>query len=110
VRLDIWNPRSIITEGRMNQITAKGQTDFGYLEITITGDQNVQQINCEDPVIVSFVADGIRNAGGWLANNYHPPENTMLQAYAYLVNLFVQGAVTVHGDIGEIPFEEGVIY
>ena len=94
----------------MAEITAKGKTKFGDLSIRIIGEKMVEDIEC-DPGVAWYIERAINNADGWIANDYHPEAGTMLQAYAYLTNIFGYDAVTVEGELEEIPHgEEGVLY
>lgn len=93
----------------MAVITAKGKTKLGDLSVRISGEKKVEKIDC-DPSASWYFEQAINRADGWLANGYHPEAGTMLQAYALLVCMFGYNAVTVDGDLDEIPHEEGVIY
>lgn len=94
----------------MTVIRAKGKTKYGEIEIRVTGNTEIEKIEC-DPSVSAIIQDAIRNADGWMANGYHPKGGTMLQAYAYLTGLFGYDAVKVDGDLEEIPGgEEGVLY
>ena len=94
----------------MTVISANGKTKYGDLEIRVTGSKRIDEIEC-DPAVSAIIENAIRNADGEIANGYHPEGWTMLQAYAYLTGLFGYDAVTVDGDLEEIPGgEEGVIY
>ena len=88
----------------MAVITATGQTKYGKANIKIIGNSTVKDIVCDDEALKAFVAEGIRKGDGWLANGYHPPGWSMLQAFAFLTNIFYNYYdVIVDGDIGEIP-------
>ncbi len=93
----------------MAVITAKGKLPYGTFDVTITGDETIKTIECSD-LIRKIITNGIRKAEGTMANGYRPEGNTMLQAYAFLVDMFGEDNVSVDGDIGSIPYEEGVIY
>ena len=47
-----------------------------------------------------------------MGGTYFPDENSLLAAYNVLRNTFFDTLekISVEGDIGEIPYEEGVIY
>ena len=97
----------------MAKITANGMTTIGEIKIEITGDGRVEQIECEDRAFKEFVETAINNGTGWIANGYHPPAGSMLQAYAFLTNVYANyDDVEVEGDIGEIPMSDdpNVIY
>lgn len=94
----------------MASITAKGATSFGYQEIKITGEKKVESMACLDGAFMRFVAVGIKEARGQMANGYAPPAGTMLQALAVLATLYDYHNITVDGDIGTIPYQPGVVY
>ena len=91
-------------------ISAKGKTDYGDLEVRITGEDTVDTIECRDLYIMDIIRKGIREGKGWLANRYHPPKNTMLQAYAFLLSLFHSDDVKVYGEICKMPYQPGLVY
>lgn len=94
----------------MTVISAKGKTKYGDLDVRVTGGQQIDRIEC-DSWAYPMIRNAIRNAEGWMANGYHPKGWTMLQAYAYLTGLFGYDAVTVEGELEEIPGgKEGVLY
>lgn len=94
----------------MTIISAKGETEFGVLNVRISGEKMVAEIEC-DPGMESYIRTAIDRADGWIANGYHPEGGTMLQAYAYLTMLFGYDSVTVDGKLEEIPGgEDGVLY
>lgn len=94
----------------MAVISAKGKTEFGELNVRISGEKMVREIEC-DPGMAWYIRRAIDRADGWIANGYHPEGGTMLQAYAYLTGLFGRDAVAVDGELEEIPGgEEGVLY
>lgn len=95
----------------MATIKASGKTEmFGMQKITINGDKLVSSVACNDKEFRLLVVDWIKNKKGKMANAYSPPENTMLQAYATLQTIFGYKNVEAVGDIGEMPYEKGVIY
>lgn len=94
----------------MTIITVKGQTEYGYAEVKIAGDKYVKSIECPDDYIKKIIKNGIEHGDGYMANRYHPEENTMLQAFAYLTILFPSSNVIVEGTLETIPYEPGVIY
>lgn len=98
----------------MAKITAKGTANInGYTfktEIVITGDKTVENIKCDDYYFKHLAMNEIKQAGHYLANAYHPPANSMLQAYAFMEHYFHSADIEIEGDIGTIPCEEGVIY
>lgn len=94
----------------MSKIEASGETFFGQNKVTITGKKNVDRIECNAPVFEEYIRLAIKRRRGQIANAYHPPANSMLQAYALLVELFGEDNVTVEGDIGELEHEPGRIY
>lgn len=95
----------------MAKITAQGKTWLGKAQVEITGNGTIQSIECNNDDFKMVLEDAIKNGDGWMANNYHPFPETMLQAYAYLTNVFGYDAVHVVGDIGTIPMaEQGKIY
>lgn len=93
----------------MTKITAKGKTEFGNISIVVIGEKTVKEIECSE-LIKGKIKNAIHNADGTMANGYNPEPDTMLQAYAYLTNLFGDDHVHVDGDLDEIPWEPGVIY
>ena len=93
----------------MARIEASGELSYGKFEVVVSGNGQVENIECSE-LIKKYVTDSINNAIGTIANNYAPEGGTMLQAYAFLVDLFGADNVTVDGDIGEMPYEPGVIY
>jgi len=94
----------------MATIKAHGDTDIGEISVVITGDDKVESIESSDSDVVQFLKDRIANADGYMANAYHPEAGTMLQAYASCLLLFRDREIEIDGDIGEIEFEEGVVY
>ncbi len=94
----------------MATIRAKGQTEFGERDVTITGAEKVENISASRKSFAEFVKEGIRLGEGSLANGVYPEPNTMLQAFAVCRMLFREQDITVDGDIGEIEYEDGVIY
>lgn len=94
----------------MAKITANGETELGNIEVIIEGDELVNEISCNDSTVKNYFVKSISQADGVIANDYHPEPNTMLQAYAFCCNVFNREDVKVDGNIGEIEYEEGVIY
>lgn len=94
----------------MAMIRAKGETKYGKMDITITGEEMVESVTSPDPGTDDFIRDMIRNGDGWIANGYYPDPDTMLQAYALCLNLFDEKDIKVDGEIPEMECEEGVIY
>ena len=95
----------------MAVITAKGNTEFGKMTVKIHGEARAEKIDCDPPGMTWYIERAIDRAEGWIANGYHPDGGTMLQAYAYLRGLFGSDAVTVDGELEEIPCgDEGAIY
>ena len=94
----------------MARIIAKGETEFGEIGVIITGEQYVSSIESDDDSVVMFFADHIEAADGEMANAYHPESNTMLQAFAFCQMIFDKDDIAVEGDIGEMEYEDGVIY
>lgn len=93
-------------------IHAQGDTEYGELDVTIIGDKykRVNRITC-DPAKYGIIFElDIARARGRIANNYYPPADTMLQAYAYCTNVFGAKNVIVTGDIGTMENRPGVIY
>ena len=94
----------------MTVISARGKTKFGDLNVRISGEKMVEKIECE-PDMAWYIRTAINRADGWIANGYYPEAGTMLQAYACLTGLFGYDAVTVNGNLEEIPGgEAGVLY
>lgn len=93
----------------MTRIVGKGRSEFGNVSITIIGDKKVKQIECSE-LIKPYVSKAIHNAEGTIANGFSPEADTMLQAFAYLTNVFGDDNVDVYGDLEEIPCDPGVIY
>lgn len=93
----------------MAVIKAKGELPYGNFEVIVNGEKRVKSIECSD-LIKPYVKEAIHKAKGTIANGYAPEADTMLQAYAFLSEMFGADHVTVDGDIGELPYEEGVIY
>lgn len=86
-------------------------SDFFDCDIEISGDTVVQDIKCADRVAKHIVTEQIRQGEGYLANDYHPEPDTMLQAYALLTQY--SNNITVDGELEVIPYEEdqeGVVY
>lgn len=94
----------------MTTITVKGQTEYGYAEVKITGDKYVKNIDCPDDFIKEIISESIKEGEGYMANAFHPEPNTMLQAFAFLVMFFPSSNVIVEGELETIPYEPGVIY
>ena len=94
----------------MSKITAKGRTFFSDAMIEITGSKMVKRIKSVDPILEDYVRLAISRRRGVIANAYHPPANTMLQAYALMANLFGEKNITVEGDIGSIEYQPDRIY
>lgn len=93
----------------MAEIKAKGPVMGCDFEVTVKGDGTVDKIECSG-LIRAIVTDGIESGAGSMANGYHPDGGTMLQAYAFLVDMFGEEHVMVDGDIGTMPYEKGAIY
>ena len=94
----------------MTSITVKGQTDYGYAEVTILGNMYVDQVECPDDYVKQLIETGIKNGEGKIANGFYPEKNTMLQAFAFLVGFFPYSNVIVKGELQTIPYEPGVTY
>lgn len=95
----------------MAKITATGGTWLGTISVEITGNRKVESVKCNNPAVEDIIRHAIDNAEGWMANCYYPEAGTMLQAYAYLTNIFDYRAVKVVGDIGKMPkAKEGMLY
>lgn len=94
----------------MASITAKGNTEFGYQQIQITGENRVERILCSDGAFRRFVEVCIEEAQGRMANSYKPSAGTMLQALALLSMIYDYRDVIVEGNIGTIPQQAEVIY
>jgi len=95
----------------MAKIIAKGNTEeFGKIKIEIIGSEKVDKIICDDEDVKAFFAGHIKDADGEIANGFHPESDTMLQAYAFCLMVFDYKDIHIEGDIGEIEFEEGVVY
>lgn len=110
--MDAWHiSRNIKGVAAMAIIHAQGVTEYGELDVTITGDeQRVERITCEPSKFAILFQLDIAAGRGWMANDYHPPANTMLQAYAYCTNVFGSRNITVTGNIGTMENKPGVIY
>lgn len=89
----------------MAKIIADGDTFYGRMHIEISGAEAVEDIACDDDAFKVYTQKSIDDADGWMANAYHPPAGTMLQAFAFLTNIFGYDNVTVDGNIGEIPID-----
>ena len=91
----------------MAVVWAKGRTEYyGEQSIAIYGDKYVERIECSRKSFAAIVRESIEKAKGWIANGYHPPANTMLQADATLRCLFDSYYdVHIEGDIGKIPYD-----
>lgn len=91
-------------------IKARIKSDFYNFncEVTIIGDGMISRIDCKDDFAKEIISNDIKNGNGRIANAYHPLPNTMLQAYATLKKYSKN--IEVEGDIGEIPYNEGVVY
>ena len=87
---------------------AREYGDDIYVEII--GDENVESIESNEPYFKDRISEMIKKGEGRIANSYHPEPNTMLQAYAALCTVFGEKDVKVEGEIGQIPYEPGVIY
>lgn len=94
----------------MTTIKVKGQTKYGYAEVSVIGDKYVDSIDCKDLFIADYIKKGIENADGHMANGYHPEKNTMIQAFAFLTMIFPYSNVIVDGHLETIPYEPGVIF
>lgn len=97
----------------MARIEANGMTRFGKMNILIIGDGKVESIKCADEDQKYYVEKAIEDGEGSMANAYFPPAGSMLQAFAYLTNIFENyDDVNVYGDIGEIPISDtpGAVY
>lgn len=90
----------------MSRIVAEGQTIFGRYRVEVAGDRMVERVSCEEEAFARYLEEEIRAGKGWMANAYHPPAGTMLQAFALLQNIFGEDQVRAEGDIGEVPLEE----
>ena len=94
----------------MVKIMAKIKSDIFNTDITIYGDGLVSRIECKDSFAKQAVVESIRKGTGQMANSYHPLPNTMLQAYATILQYADADDIDVDGDIGEIPYDDGVVY
>ena len=94
----------------MATIKAKGMTDYGYIEVSITGDSKVESVESGDPFLDSYFWELIKGGKGRIANNYHPENGSMMQAYASCLLLFKQDDISIYGDIEEMDWQKGVIY
>ena len=92
------------------KIIADGNTDFGRIKVVVEGQEKVESIEANDEYMKDILKKGIKDAKGKMANGYHPEADTMLQAYALCLMFFIEDDISIEGDIGEIPYEPGVVY
>ena len=83
----------------MTTIKADGETPFGRIKVEIAGGKYVKGVRCDPEVFETMIRKAIRNEEGSIANDYHPESNSMLQAFAYLTNLFDYDSVKVIGEL-----------
>ena len=94
----------------MAVITAKGKTRYGQMDVKITGEHAIESIESSEDYVADFFRERIAAADGYMANGYHPEQNTMLQAYAYCTTIFNWQDIHVDGELEQMESEEGVIY
>lgn len=97
----------------MGKITASGKLDNKQIKITaIEINNNIEvQIDGEEytKVFYDLYMDYIPAMGG----TFYPDRNTMLAVFSVLTHWFFDDnkyEIEIEGDIGTIPYEEGVIY
>jgi len=98
-----------------SRITARGTRWGNNYEVSVTQDEN-------DIITVLFngheqdiLRKGLEKESEFtppMANNYHPEPGTMLAFYyAFETSYFDElESLHVEGDIGTIPYEDGVLY
>ena len=94
----------------MAKITANGNTPLGEYFVEIIGTERVDAISCADAFFQYVIESGIKQELGQMANGYRPSAGTMLQAFAFVSELFGEQNVTVDGDIGKIQFVKDVVF
>lgn len=93
----------------MAHIHAEGETilGFGPCTVDVYGEKTVERVECDMRGMVKLIRSDISSGAGHMANGYHPEPGSMLQAYATLLQLFMDyRGITVEGDIGEIPMDD----
>ena len=98
----------------MNKVTARGK----YFGITITVDAFIDGGTLvilvddeENPEIQNDFNEMIKRQPP-MGGTYYPEEDSLLAAFNVLSNVFFDKleSINVEGDIGEIPYEDGIIY
>ena len=95
----------IIATGKYlnSEITVEVENDGGTLLLTMYGD--------EIPHLQEHFEECISKQPA-MGGTYYPEPDSMLCAFNVLQNTFFDSTpeITIEGDIGEIPHEDGIIY
>ena len=94
----------------MATITARADTIYGKMSLKIEGTDKIESVSTGDDWLDDWVWHNIKTNRYSMANNYKPEPDSMLQAYAFCLSICNWDDISVDGDIGEIPYEPGVIY
>jgi hypothetical protein len=100
----------------MSQINAKGKINGLEVnaEVILEDGHPVIEIDGEYDEVVQARFNEMMNAAPSMGGTYYPQPNTLLAAFSVLQSAFFDESdpvvIEVVGDIGEIPYNPGVIY
>ena len=94
----------------MTRIIAKGVKDGKPL--TVVWEDGDMYFNVDQDYFLQDELERLLEKPRAVGGTYHPPKDSPMNAWNILKQYFFDSPVEVEidGDIGEIPYEEGVIY
>lgn len=94
----------------MDYVIGRGVKDGAQVTVKVETDGKEYKVTC-DRIRFEYEVSWILGRTVWVGGTYEAPHGSLLKAYYALAEFFKwDWEPEVHGEVEEIPYEEGVIY
>lgn len=112
--MDIWAASFVLGGMDMSKIIAKGKWGNEVMTIVCSEEDGKIQItfNGQKDELLKEMLERSLDMAPAIGGTFYPEEGTMLAYYNILNTVFFSKVIEIQvvGDIGQMPYEDGVIY